>query len=157
MLLEIDGLFGGKLAEVILRAFERTRTKEERVGYQVRKEQCVGVTCSVILVMAFSFIPYVDWAAHLGGLVAGFVVGIMVFSLDLQLICCKLFWLIAGLAITLICFGLLLSHMYSDDIEVAEELRDVCGYYQQYFDDYECNCMRDEHQNNGGGGSGDNK
>ena len=22
--------------------------------------------------------------------------------------------------------------------------RDVCGYYKQFFDDYECNCMLDE-------------
>jgi hypothetical protein len=39
--------------------------------------------------------------------------------------------------------------------------RDVCGYYKQFFDDYECNCMLDEAidfgswQFGGGGNNGD--
>ena len=35
--------------------------------------------------------------------------------------------------------------MYSGDIPMNEELRDVCGYYTQNFEDYECNCMREEY------------
>ena len=54
----VMGLFGAKLSEVICRFFESDKTKEERVAHQVRKEQCAGVTCSVTLVMLFSFIPY---------------------------------------------------------------------------------------------------
>jgi Rhomboid family len=37
-------------------------------------------TTSVLIVMAFSFIPFVDWAAHLGGLLAGIVVGMVIFG-----------------------------------------------------------------------------
>jgi membrane associated rhomboid family serine protease len=54
----VMGLFGAKLAEVICRFFESDQTKQERVAHQVRKEQCAGVSCSVVLVMLFSFIPY---------------------------------------------------------------------------------------------------
>jgi membrane associated rhomboid family serine protease len=54
----VMGLFGGKLAEIICRCCEKTDTAQDKVGHQVRKEQCVGVSCSVIVVMAFSFIPY---------------------------------------------------------------------------------------------------
>ena len=54
----VMGLFGAKLSEVICRLCESDKTKEERVAHQVRKEQCAGVTCSVTLVMLFSFIPY---------------------------------------------------------------------------------------------------
>ena len=54
----VMGLFGAKLAEVICRLCESDKTKEERVAHQVRKEQCAGVTCSVTVVMLFSFIPY---------------------------------------------------------------------------------------------------
>ena len=73
----VMGLFGGKAAEVICRFCESTDTDQDRIAHQVRKEQCAGVTCSIIIVMLFSFIPYVDWAAHLGGLIAGFCIGLM--------------------------------------------------------------------------------
>lgn len=33
--------------------------------------------------------------------------------------------------------------MYSGAIEPADELGDVCGYYQQFFEDYECTCSRE--------------
>ena len=54
----VMGLFGAKLAEVIVRFCDRDKTTQARIAHQVRKEQCVGVTCSVIVVMLFSFIPY---------------------------------------------------------------------------------------------------
>lgn len=54
----VMGLFGAKLSEVICRFCESEETKQERVAHQVRKEQCAGVTCSVTIVMLFSFIPY---------------------------------------------------------------------------------------------------
>jgi membrane associated rhomboid family serine protease len=58
----VMGLFGAKLAEVICRLCESDKTKEERVAHQVRKEQCAAVTCSVTVVMLFSFIPYGKYA-----------------------------------------------------------------------------------------------
>ena len=54
----VMGLFGGKLGEVFCRACESKKTAQGRIGHQVRKEQLGGVTCAVVLVMAFSFIPY---------------------------------------------------------------------------------------------------
>jgi hypothetical protein len=54
----VMGLFGGKLAEIICRYCDATHTKEEKIGHQVRQEQCGAVMCSVTLVMLFSFIPY---------------------------------------------------------------------------------------------------
>lgn len=143
----VMGLFGGKLAEVLMRMFEQTDTEQSRVGYQVRKEQCVAVTCSVTLVMAFSFIPFVDWAAHLGGLIAGFVVGICIFAWDMHLIGWQMLWFAIGAGIVFFAFSTALAYMYSGEIEASEELRDVCGYYQKQFEDYECRCMREEFLN----------
>lgn len=139
----VMGLFGGKGAEFLARFCERNKTDQDHVAYQVRKEQCTGVMCSVTLVMAFSFIPYVDWAAHLGGVLAGFCAGMILFAVDMKRACwSKLFWLVVGLALTAVYFGVVFQQMYSGDVQPSEELRDVCGYYKQYFEDYECNCQR---------------
>jgi len=141
----VMGLFGAKLAEVVCRCCESEDSRQKRVAHDVRKEQCGGTLCAVTLVMAFSFIPYVDWAAHLGGLIAGLLVGFAVFSCSMEMVGSRILFCIAGLAITVVCFVWSLAYMYSGVIEPAEELRDVCGYYKQFFDDYECRCMRGEH------------
>jgi membrane associated rhomboid family serine protease len=146
----VMGLFGGKLAEVLLRWGERNDTEQEQIGHKVRKEQCIGVTCSVVVVMLFSFIPYVDWAAHLGGLLAGLVVGIFVFATELRSYWWRAFWMLVGISMTIASFTWALHYMYSGNIETIEELRDVCGYYTENFEDYECNCMREEYAANGG-------
>ena len=63
----VMGLFGGKLAEIICRLCESDKTEQGRIGHQVRKEQCAGVTCSVFIVMMFSFIPYGKRSSRLKG------------------------------------------------------------------------------------------
>jgi membrane associated rhomboid family serine protease len=143
----VMGLFGGKGAEVICRFCESTKNEQDKVGHQVRKEQCAGVMCSVTIVLLFSFFPYVDWAAHLGGVLAGFCVGMIIFAADLKnAVFSKLLWLLVGVAITAVYFIVVFQRMYSGDIQPSEALRDVCGYYQQNFEDYQCNCMIEENQ-----------
>jgi hypothetical protein len=137
------GLFGGKLAEACLRFFERVKSEQDHVAQKVRREQLVACLCSVLIVGLFSFIPYVDWAAHLGGLVAGLLVGIPIFALHFESMIWRTLWVVIGTAATVVCFVWSLSYMYSGAIEPAEELGDVCGYYQQFFDDYECTCSRE--------------
>jgi hypothetical protein len=83
----------------------------------------------------------VDWAAHVGGLIAGFCIGVVLFALELRKLVWKIVWLAVGVAITSIYFSLTFTEMYSGNVDPPEELRDVCDYYQQYFDDYECKCM----------------
>jgi hypothetical protein len=101
----VMGLFGAKLAEVLIKVCERKVTKQERIGHQVRSEQCCAVSCSVVVVMLFSFIPYVDWAAHLGGLVAGFVAAVAVFACDVESHLAKLVLFVVGVALTLVTFA----------------------------------------------------
>ena len=72
----------------------------------------------------------------------------MTFSFHLESYCYRLLWFSVGMALTLGFFIPCIDIMYSGDVPINEELRDVCGYYQQNFDDYECNCMRDEYLEN---------
>eukprot|EP00980_Cylindrotheca_fusiformis_P009684 scaffold2141_cov120-Cylindrotheca_fusiformis.AAC.19 len=138
----VMGLFGAKLAEVIVRFCDRDKTTQGRIAHQVRKEQCAGVTCSVIVVMLFSFIPYVDWSAHLGGLAAGFCTGMVLFAIELKKLVGRIIWTAIGVIITCVYFSVILTEMYSGNVDPPEELRDVCEYYKQFFDDYDCKCMR---------------
>jgi len=78
----------------------------------------------------------------LGGLIAGFCVGMVVFALDLKYHKGLVVWLTLGTAITCIYFAFVFKELYSGDVDPPEELRDVCGYYKQFFGDYECKCMR---------------
>jgi membrane associated rhomboid family serine protease len=139
----IMGLFGAKLSEVVMRACEQVRSKQDRVGRQVRKEQCAAVTCSVIVIMCFSFIPYVDWAAHLGGLVTGIFVGASIFACQIQSMCGRAVLVLMSLAATVACLSFGFVYMYSGAVQPMAELADVCAYYQQTMgNEYECTCKR---------------
>ena len=93
----------------------------------------------------------VDWSAHLGGLISGYCIGTVLFALELRKVFWKIFWLVIGVIITALYFSLTFTEMYSGAVDPPDELRDVCGYYKQYFNEYECNCMRGEHNNNNNG------
>ena len=83
----------------------------------------------------------------MGGLLAGFCMGIILFALQIKKAIWKMFWLLIGVCFTTVYFAVTLQYMYSGKIDPSDQLRDVCGYYKQYFDDYECNCMREEQEN----------
>jgi len=136
----VCGLFGAKLSEVFCRICESRRTSQGRIGHEVRMEQCRGVMCSVVLIGLFSFIPFVDWAAHLGGFLAGLVVGLMIFSFSVGNRWWVGIWFLVGLVLTVVFYTVSLKYMYNE-VEPPEEMRDVCGYYKQFFEDYECNCQ----------------
>ena len=108
--------------------------------FEVRMEQLSESLCSVTIVLAFGFVPYVDWAAHLGGLIAGFVAGFICFAPWIKTRHCAVFWFAVGVAMNLIFYILTLTYLYSS-VEPGADLKDVCGYYKQFFEDYECNCQ----------------
>ena len=74
--------------------------------------------------MAMSFIPYVDWAAHLGGLAAGFVIGLVCFSFKIRNWFFILVWFIVGVGTALTLFSCALAYMYNM-VEANDDLRDV--------------------------------
>lgn len=139
----VMGLFGAKLTEILCRICEPQTTVQQKVGNAVRKELLSGMIISIVIVMIFSFLPYVDWAAHLGGLLAGMFTGILLFACSIEFTVCRILWFIIGLVLSLFSFALALDYMYHR-VEVVEALRDVCGYYQEFFEDYECYCTKED-------------
>lgn len=141
----IMGLFGAKLSEIFCKWYEPRDGFLDRVAHAVRREQlrmCLG---GVTLVMLLSFIPFVDWAAHLGGLLAGIAIGMVLFSVEKKDPRWRIVWFVVGIVLTIIYYGKTIELMYSG-VEPIEELKDVCGYYKQYFDDYECVCTKEENK-----------
>jgi membrane associated rhomboid family serine protease len=142
----VMGLFGAKFAEITLLCCEKGKTRQERWANTMRNRQACQVIGGIIIVMAMSFIPFVDWAAHVGGVVAGFVIGIVCFSFQLgrrDSIVSWVFvalWFIVGLGGVIALYSCMLVYMYTE-VEANPDLKDVCAYYQQFFDDYECNCQ----------------
>ena len=139
----VMGLFGAKFSEIVLLCCEKSKTVKELADERSRKKQSCLVIGGIVIVMAMSFIPYVDWAAHVGGMLAGFVLGLVCFSFKIRSWFFMLVWLVAGVGSCIALYSGLMAYMYTE-VETKDELRDVCGYYKQFFDDYECNCMLNE-------------
>ncbi|KAL7536314.1 hypothetical protein ACHAWF_005429 [Thalassiosira exigua] len=139
----VMGLFGGKLSEIVLLCCEKSTNAIEKSDERARKRQACLVIGGIIVVSAMSFIPFVDWAAHVGGMIAGFVLGLVCFSFKIRSWFFMLIWLVVGVGTTIILYIIGMAYMYTQ-VETNDELRDVCGYYKQFFDDYECKCMLDE-------------
>jgi membrane associated rhomboid family serine protease len=119
----VMGLFGAKFAEILLMCCERSETRAERAGERSRKEQACLVIGGIIIVMAMSFIPYVDWAAHLGGLCAGFVIGMVCFSFKIRNWFFIFVWFVVGVGSAIALFSAGLAYMYNK-VEASEDLRD---------------------------------
>jgi membrane associated rhomboid family serine protease len=135
----IMGIFGAKIAEIICRSHESRITVQQKVGHAIRKHQLAEALGGAIIVMLFSFIPFVDWASHLGGLVTGLFVGLMIFSSYIQNPLWRRVGFIMGAILTVSLLATSLIYMYTQ-VHPADRLRDVCGYYQQFFAGYECSC-----------------
>jgi membrane associated rhomboid family serine protease len=135
----VMGIFGAKISEIFCRSCESRVSVQEKVGHAIRKHQLAEALGGAVIVMLFSFIPFVDWAAHLGGLLTGITVGLMVFSCYVEGIVWRCIWFVTGVTMTIALFTTSLTYMYND-VEPAESLRDVCAYYQEFFEGYECSC-----------------
>lgn len=133
------GLLGGKSAEIICRVWESSKSREE---YKLRKSQFCGVILSVIFIVATIFIPYVDYAAHLGGLFSGLFVGLLIFSISKAKTnaAWSFVWFIFGSFLGMVGLALAIQRIIFH-VDAAKELQDVCAYYKRIYENYECNCV----------------
>mmetsp|Transcript_22308 Transcript_22308/g.71821 ORF Transcript_22308/g.71821 Transcript_22308/m.71821 type:complete len:395 (+) Transcript_22308:32-1216(+) len=74
----IMGLLGAHFVDLIL-SWGRGDEAEQRQ----RTSQFMLMAVNIAIVLSFSFVPLVDWAAHLGGLLGGMVMGGALFSAHL--------------------------------------------------------------------------
>eukprot|EP00978_Attheya_sp_CCMP212_P048795 scaffold575820_cov71-Attheya_sp.AAC.1 len=133
------GLFGAKLSEFLIFAlFDTERKRNRHHGEQMRLEQLSGVLCSIAIVSMFSFIPFVDWSGHVGGLLSGCTMGMILFSKPIQSENLRKGWRALGVILTVSGFGTGLYYMFTT-LEPVEELADVCEYFRRIFaEGYEC-------------------
>lgn len=81
--------------------------------------------------------------------------GIMIFSLQIKTTRWKLGMFATGVVMSFIFYGTGIHHMFHVvKNNVAQEMSDVCGYYQQFFEGYECRCMLDRPEQNGNAADG---
>lgn len=72
----IMGLLGANLAEVLCRA--------NKYDAMQRKISIVSLIFIISITMIFSSAPFIDWSAHLGGVIMGFLLGLFIFVYDGQ-------------------------------------------------------------------------
>lgn len=137
----VCGLFGGKIAEFCCRLCMSKDSVQEKISHGVLMEQFGATMCTIILVTVFSFIPYIDWAAHLGGLGFGFCVGLIIFSLRIEEMRFRIIWCTFAVTLAIVGFGTCITYIVTESKkEISDQLSDVCAYYESYYRDYQCHC-----------------
>ena len=136
------GLFGAKIAHAITWSVF-TLKKEYRKQGRHMIEQLGGVVWSATLVFLLTFLTYIDWSGHLGGLFTGFLAGIALFSYAIADGLSRTIWTSIGIAGIVIGATLSLSVLFTIT-KTDEELSDACNYFRSlYSEGYICECAWD--------------
>ena len=73
--------------------------------------------------------------------------GLLIFSLGIKTRKWKCMMFSFGFVLTLVFTVTSIFHIQTEvRNEVAVEMSDVCGYYAAFFEDYQCNCMLERHE-----------
>lgn len=135
------GLFGAKLGEVFMFSCFCVEHIDRKSTHGMRMEQLSGALCSVAILSLFSLIPYVDWAGHLGGLGVGFLVGLCIFSANIDGVFIKCLWGTFGIVSLIGGLAYAVFYIYTE-MQFDNQLLNVCNYYRQlYREGYECQCQ----------------
>ncbi len=109
-----------------------------------RASQLVVAVINVAIILAFSLTPYIDWAAHVGGLIGGALLGAWFFAPS----CASLLstprsksgaaW--AGLGTFIALLGMAIALLYGGAVQVEPVLLDVCGWWAVSYPQYNLRC-----------------
>lgn len=133
------GLYGAKLSQIL--GWSMFELQNEAYYESVRLDQLSGVMCSLAVTTSLSYCSYIDWAGQVGGLGAGFLGGMFIFSRPLRSMCAKFFWGFTGW-LGLLGGGAALGYLLWFETNPDEDLADVCSYFRNlYPEGYECECV----------------
>jgi membrane associated rhomboid family serine protease len=133
----IMGLLGAKLAQATSHmVFDIQKTE-----YEIRLEQMSGIMCSLAMLSLLSFVTYIDWSANAGGLVTGFLLGMMLFCKPIDDVPSRVVWCLMGL-MGLVMGGYVFGRMLFEQQDMLDaELADPCNYFRRLFPEgYDCEC-----------------
>jgi len=134
------GLFAAKLAQVVTLSFFDTKEGID-VDDVIQLDQLSSVLCGLTLVSLLGSFTYIDWSGNMGGLLAGFLAGICVFSSSIDGCCWRFWWFLLGFTSMIGSIGYII-YLYVETGEPEEELTDVCNYFRNLMTEgYECGCM----------------
>jgi membrane associated rhomboid family serine protease len=133
------GVFAAKLAQVVIFSFFETNTMD--ADDVIRLDQLSSVLLGLTLVSLLGSFTYIDWSGNMGGLLAGFLAGVIIFTPYIDG-CCWRFWCATLGLVSL--FGSLgyVMYLFIETSEPDEQLADVCEYFRSFFPEgYECGCL----------------
>jgi len=134
------GLFGAKFAQITCNtAFEVEAPHDKGV----KLSHVTGLFCMFAVLFCFSFITYIDWSGHVGGLAAGYFAGMMFFSRPIISTCERILW--GGIGWILF-MGFFIGAFYwlFTEVESDSDLADPCSYFRTLFaEGYDCECLWD--------------
>ena len=135
------GVFGAKLSEILCQAlFEQDKRKLEGWRPPPGSEQIGGVLCWMAITGLLGLAPFLDVSGLLGGFVAGFFMGMIIFSCNIRSPCQAIGWFCVGFIITLLLF-IVATGWVLFEVEPNGDLLDACEYYRAvYLEDYDCDC-----------------
>lgn len=129
------GLFGAKVGEIIMMMSFRTKDAYLVDGMH----QLTALSVTLFFTFLLVLFPYVGWGGHIGGLLTGFITGMIIFSEKIKHRRDRKIWSGSGLILGVLTFFLFIGQLIESSPN--NDLADVCEYYENMHpENYECNC-----------------
>jgi len=130
----IMGILGAWLAEIVC---AWSSTPEEELGQ--RSANLVLVFLNILITLSFSLVPLVDWAAHIGGLLAGWMMGVVLFGHKFQ----SPIWrhgsrIVCLTGLVVFCVAGMVT--IATTLDPSRDLLHVCREYREAVDDDDIPC-----------------
>lgn len=133
------GLFGAKIAQTI--GWTCFELRGNLFFESVHLDQLGSVMCNCAMVSLLCFLTYIDFASHMGGFTAGFLLGMPLFAYPIENCCIRFLWAFVGL-LGIVGGSAVLAYLLYFEVDADEDLSDACNYFRNlYPEDYVCECQ----------------